>query len=46
MWSSDANLRATWYGSLKLVDAVATRPMRCVTAASADSSVIGSNCAW
>ena len=43
IWSSEAKRRATWYGSSKVVDAVAIRPIRSVTIASADSSVIGSN---
>jgi hypothetical protein len=41
--SSDANLRATLKGSLKLIDTVAMRPVRSVSAARADSSVSGSN---
>ena len=32
-----------WYGSSKVVEAVAIRPMRSVTIASAESSVSGSN---
>ena len=42
-WSSDAKARATWNGSLKLVETVAPSPMCCVTMPSAASSVIGSN---
>jgi hypothetical protein len=41
-WSSDAKLRATWKGSLKLVDTVAPSPMWRVAMLSAASSVIGS----
>ena len=43
MWSSEANLRATWKGSLYVVDAVAISPMWSVTAARAASSVSGSS---
>src|SRR3954468_4764875 len=43
--SSDANLRAMLYGSLYVVEAVATRPILSVTAASAESNVIGSKLA-
>ena len=46
MWSSEAYLRAMWNGSLYVVEAVATRPMRLVTAASADRSVSGSSSAF
>jgi hypothetical protein len=42
MWSIEANFLATWKGSLKLVDAVATNPIRLVTAARAEIRVIGS----
>ena len=44
-WSSEANLRATWKGKLKLVEAVAMRPMLRVTADSAASRVMGSKLA-
>ena len=43
MWSSEANRRATWKGSSYVVEPVAIRPRCSVTAASAGSSVIGSN---
>ena len=43
--SSEANFRATWNGSLKLVLAVATSPIRSVTVARADRSVSGSKVA-
>ena len=45
-WSSEANFRARWYGSLYVVDAVAISPMWTVDAASADSSVSGSKWLW
>lgn len=41
-WSREANFRAVWKGSLKVVETVAIRPMRSVTVARADSSVSGS----
>ena len=41
-WSREAKLRATWNGSLKLVDTVAPSPTWRVTMLSAASSVIGS----
>ena len=43
IWSSKANRRAMPYGASKVVEAVATRPMRLVTIASAESKVSGSN---
>ena len=42
MWSSEPNWRAMVKGSLKLVLAVATSPIRSVTAAMAPSTVTGS----
>src|SRR5262245_2148057 len=41
-WSIEANVRATWYGSPKLVETVAPRPMCRVEAESAEMSVVGS----
>ncbi len=43
IWSREAKRRATWNGASNVVEAVATRPIRSVTMASADSSVNGSN---
>ncbi len=43
IWSMEANCRARLKGSEKLLDAVAIRPMRSVTAAIAGSSVTGSS---
>ncbi len=43
MWSREANLRARWNGSLKVVETVAMSPMCSVTAAMAESRVSGSN---
>ena len=43
IWSSDAKRRARLYGSLKVVEAVATRPTRSVTAAIAASTTVGSS---
>src|SRR5919198_1382472 len=42
MWSIEANVRATWYGSPKVVETVAPRPMRRVDALSAEINVVGS----
>lgn len=41
-WSSEANFRATWKGSLKVVETVAISPMCSVATASAESRVSGS----
>lgn len=41
-WSSEASFRATWYGSLYVVDTVAASPMCSVRCESAPSSVKGS----
>lgn len=43
MWSREANFRARWNGSLKVVETVAMSPMCSVTAAMAESRVSGSN---
>ena len=42
MWSREAKRRATWNGWSKVVEAVATSPIRSVTMASAESRVNGS----
>ncbi len=39
IWSSEAKRRAMWYGSSKVVEAVAMRPMCSVTIANADRGV-------